>query len=486
MKFQIQTQPIEKISADVLVVFSPDRERVVKKFPQIQKDIDWYFESPVHKNETFLFYTNGKILAKQVMIVGVSKTGFSVSEFMESVAKATRRIPENNCSSIAVLVPSFSGYSKKYIAQALTEAISLGAYEFSHHKSKKKENHIGDVTFLVSEKEKHETEEGVEYGKLTSEATILARNLVNEPSSVTTPTYLSQVARDIAASSKKITAKILDTKDMKELGMGGVLGVSKGSDEPPRFIRLLYKGTSKKTIVLVGKGITFDSGGLSLKSGDGMETMKIDMAGAATILGIFSVIERLHPLVSVVGLIAACENMPSGKAIKPGDIVEALNGKTIEVVNTDAEGRIILADALSYAVKYEKPDSIIDLATLTGACMVALGEEVAGLFSSDEGLTKRLLASAKTTGELLWELPLVAEYKELIKGRVGDIKNSAGKKYGGAITAALFLQEFVSENIPWAHIDIAGPVFEEKGKALAPYGGTGYGVRMLCDYLTAE
>jgi leucyl aminopeptidase len=265
--------------------------------------------------------------------------------------------------------------------------------------------------------------------------------------------------------------------------MGGLLGIAKGSDEDPKFIRLAYKGTGKKTIVLVGKGITFDSGGLSLKPDSGMETMKMDMAGAATVLGIFSALKTVKPAVNVVGLIAACENMPSGKAIKPGDVVTALNGKTIEIINTDAEGRVILADALSYASQFEKPDALIDLATLTGACMVALGEEIAGLFSNDKELAETLKTSAQKTGERVWEMPLVPEYRELIKGKVGDIKNSAGKKYGGAITAALFLENFVDPKIHWAHIDIAGPAFEEKGKPLTPYGGTGFGVRMLLDFI---
>jgi leucyl aminopeptidase len=263
-----------------------------------------------------------------------------------------------------------------------------------------------------------------------------------------------------------------------------LLGIARGSDESPRFIRLSYRGNHKKNVCLVGKGITFDSGGLSLKPGSGMETMKMDMAGAADILGIFSVISGMKTGCNVTGLIAATENMPSGKAIKPGDIVSVLNGKTVEIVNTDAEGRVILADAISYAEKYVKPDEIIDLATLTGACIIALGEDVAGLFSNSTELSTRLLRSAKNTGERLWELPLISDYKTLLKSNVADIKNVSKSKYGGAITGALFIREFVPEKIPWAHMDIAGPAYAETDTPIAPAGGTGYGVRMLLDYLS--
>jgi leucyl aminopeptidase len=246
---------------------------------------------------------------------------------------------------------------------------------------------------------------------------------------------------------------------------------------------MTYKGTGKKTIALVGKGITFDTGGLSLKPSQSMETMKLDMAGAATILGIFSVLHILKPKVNIVGILCATENMPGPKAVKPGDVVTIMNGKTVEILNTDAEGRMVLSDGLSYAVEKIKPDVIIDIATLTGACMVALGEDVAGLFSNNKELARTLLAHAEASGEKLWELPLVSGYKESLKSTVADLKNISNSKYGGAITAALFLQEFVPDSVPWAHLDIAGPSFAEKNTLLTPYGGTGYSVITLLSYL---
>ncbi|MDZ7587183.1 MAG: M17 family metallopeptidase, partial [Patescibacteria group bacterium] len=285
---------------------------------------------------------------------------------------------------------------------------------------------------------------------------------------------------------------------------GGILGVARGSDEPPKLIRLEYKhptlrpirhaqgeqvsakgevrpGWQNKKIVLVGKAITFDTGGLGLKPGEAMETMKLDMAGGAAILGVFSVLSRLKPKVWVVGFIPATENMPSGRALKPGDVLRIRNGKTVEVAHTDAEGRIILADALSLGVE-EKPGLLLDLATLTGACMVALGEEIAGVFSTDKTAVEKLEKAAQEAGEKVWSLPLVKEYKEFLKSPVADLRNISKVKYGGAITAALFLEEFV-DNVPWVHLDIAGPAYAEKDTPLVPQGGSGFGVRTILNFL---
>jgi leucyl aminopeptidase len=264
--------------------------------------------------------------------------------------------------------------------------------------------------------------------------------------------------------------------------MGGLLGIARGSAEEPKFIHLTYSGGGK-TVALIGKGITFDTGGLSIKSAKGMETMKRDMAGAAAILGVFRVLAELKPNVNVVGLIAATENMPGSRAIKPGDIVRAMNGKTIEILNTDAEGRVILADALSYAAEKIKPNAVVDLATLTGACVVALGEEIAGLFSNNVALSTKLKDAAVKSGERVWELPLASEYRDMMKSTVADVANATATRYAGAITAALFLSEFVPETLPWAHLDIAGPAYAEKRTAMSAVGGTGFGVRTILTYL---
>jgi leucyl aminopeptidase len=281
--------------------------------------------------------------------------------------------------------------------------------------------------------------------------------------------------------------KVLDRAACEKLGMGAYLAVAKGSDEPPYFLHLVYRphrsNKTNKKIALVGKAVTFDSGGLSLKPSDHMETMKSDMAGAAAVLGIFSVLSDIAPGAEVHGLIAACENMPSGKAMRPGDIVTAMNGKSIEILNTDAEGRLTLADALAYANKKIKTDSIVDLATLTGACMAALGTDIAGLLSNDEKMSSKIELAAKSSGEPVWRLPLFSDYSPLMAGDHADLRNISRAKYGGAITAGLFLKEFAGDT-PWAHLDIAGPAFVERDAlSYMNKGGTGFGVRTMLNWL---
>ncbi len=295
-----------------------------------------------------------------------------------------------------------------------------------------------------------------------------------------TPTYLATLAKKLGKESG-IEVEVWEPKRIASEKLAGLIAVARGSNEEPRFVRLRYRAKgAKRRVALVGKGITFDSGGLSLKPAKSMETMKCDMAGAAAVLGTMTALGRLKPAIDVDGFIPITENLPGGKAQKPGDVIRFRNDKTVEVLNTDAEGRLILADALTLAAD-TKPDAIIDLATLTGACMVALGTQVAGLFSNDQALADRLLKVSVETGEPLWQLPLVAEYKDDIKSAVADLKNIGGG-HAGSITAALFLQEFVGTT-PWVHLDIAGPAFLEKGLPYAPKGGTGFGVRTLLRYL---
>jgi leucyl aminopeptidase len=269
------------------------------------------------------------------------------------------------------------------------------------------------------------------------------------------------------------------------MGMGAFLGVAAGSEQPPRFIHLSYvPARPRRRVAIIGKGITFDAGGLDLKTAEGMLRMKDDMSGAAAVLGIMRALPTLAPAVEVHGLIAATENMPSGTAFRPGDVLRAMNGTTIEIGNTDAEGRLTLADAICYAREHVKPDEMIDMATLTGACVVALGPQCSGLFSNNQPLARRLLGAAEAAGERVWQLPLIDEYREGLKSEVADI-NNVGQRGGGAITAALFLKEFAGDT-PWAHLDIAGPAFTERDTPLAPKGGTGVAVRTLLAYLTAD
>jgi leucyl aminopeptidase len=281
-----------------------------------------------------------------------------------------------------------------------------------------------------------------------------------------------------------LSTEVWNSKKIEAMKLAGLLAVNRGSHEEPRFIKIRYQPARrpKKKIALIGKGITFDSGGLSLKPSKSMETMKLDMAGGAAVIGTMSCLPQLNLDIEVTGYVPTTDNLPGHNAQKPGDVIRYLNGKTIEVLNTDAEGRLILADALALAAE-QKPDSMINLATLTGACVVALGPRVAGLFSNHQPLADALLRSAMDTGEKLWQLPLVKEYKDMIKSSVADIKNIGGA-HAGAITAALILQEFVGD-VPWAHLDIAGPAFAESESSLGPKGGTGFGVRTLVKFLTS-
>ena len=328
-------------------------------------------------------------------------------------------------------------------------------------------------------------ERAVELGEMYVQGAMQASDLVNEPSSHITPEVLVSHAQEISLRHKQISCSVLDEKELKKKGFGCILGVARGSDEPPYLIHLSYtpKMPSKKKVFLVGKGITFDSGGISIKPADSMENMKMDMAGGAAVLGVFSQIATLSPKIEVHGIIAACENMPSGTAIKPGDVLTAYNKKTVEVLNTDAEGRLVLADACAYAVDH-KADMIIDLATLTGACIVALGPDIAGLFGTDQSLLGKIKTAADDAGEKMWQLPLEQSYEKLMKSDIADFRNISAIRAvgGGAITGALFIKNFIGET-PWAHIDIAGPAWAIEQREYTEKGATGFGVRTLLRFL---
>jgi leucyl aminopeptidase len=368
---------------------------------------------------------------------------------------------------------------------ALMSGILLGSYQYTVFKTVEKNIALDEIIFRGKDSNisslKREADHALSYAR----AVFLTRDLVNGPPSLITPKHLVNIAKQIA-SSNKVHLKIFEKKDLIKMKAGGILGVNRGSAQDPFLIHLHYKPAKfRKSIALVGKGITFDSGGLSLKPANAMETMKMDMAGAATVLSVFSELVHHAPAVEVHGIIPTTENMPGDNAYKPGDVLTALNGKTMEVLNTDAEGRLILADALSYAV-LQKIDGIIDLATLTGACVIALGSLVAGAMSNNPELLDKLKQATIKEGESIWELPLVKEYRNDIKSKVADIKNIGGSREAGTIIGALFLQEFVGST-PWIHLDIAGPAYLEKTVSSVPYlphGGTGFMVRSLLRFLT--
>jgi leucyl aminopeptidase len=498
MKFNVSSKETNKFNTDVLVVFcqgdsTVGLNRIAPVLSNLEADFqksiltiftDQGFESKLGR--FMVVPTFGKIPAKRIIFAGLGEMkDLNYEKWLNLIAKCIGQAKSVKATSIAFLASEsqINSITVENYIQGIVTAAELANYKFTKHQSEKsKDPEITDITINL-EKIPENAKTINNTAQIMAQATMFARDLVNEPPSTTTPTYLANIAKQIARDNPEIGCEIFDKPEIEKLGMNAFLGIARGSEEAPKFIKLTYKAKNPYHVVIVGKGITFDSGGLSLKPANSMDTMKLDMAGGAVILSVFSALAKLKPNVNITGIIAACENMPSGHSIKPGDIVKALNGKTIEVANTDAEGRVILADAISYAGKYLKPDEIIDFATLTGACMVALGEEITGLFANNVKLGIDLKKAAAETGERVWELPLPEDYKELLKSPVADIKNVSKSHYGGAITGALFIGEFVPKNTPWAHLDIAGPSFAEKDLPLTPYGGTGFGVRMTIQYL---
>jgi leucyl aminopeptidase len=387
--------------------------------------------------------------------------------------------------ALPLLEAGASSFDARSRGIAVAEGVLLGTYRFDRYRAKPRagRRHLQEVTLAVGSAPKVEVEAGVAVGEKTAAATNFARDLVNEPAGVMTPARMVEVARQVAADAG-LEIKVIDPDEMQRLGMGGILGVSQGSRHAAQFVQLGYRPAdgAKVKVALLGKGLTFDSGGLSLKSSTGMETMKCDMAGSAAVLATLKALPELACPVEVIGLMGLTENMPGGDAIKPGDVVRLMNGKTVEVRNTDAEGRLVLADALSYASTLDGVEVVIDVATLTGACVVALGPMASGVMGNDRALVDDLLRAAEGAGERMWPLPLYTEYREHIRSDIADIKNT-GIRWGGAISAALFLREFVRPGLRWAHIDIAGPAFSEKDYSYMKKGGTGAGIRTLIRYL---
>jgi len=433
---------------------------------------------------------------KTIVMVGAGNSkDFNLAKWKNLLAGAFRAASSLKHKSATICYFDVLGKDYFEIGKKLTVSFHLSNYSFDFFKSKpdlKKQDRLAELKFLLysplSDKQA-ELEKGIELGGIISKGIYLTRNLVNQPASHLNPMTMQETALMIEKESKgKIKTEVFNETECKKLGMGAFLGVSQGSDTKPKFIILKTNNSRAKTkICLIGKSVTFDSGGLSLKPADYMDTMKMDMAGGAVVLGVFQILSQINEFnqdLQVFGLLPACENMPSGAALKPGDIVRALNGKTIEVLNTDAEGRLTLADALSYAEKYIKADYMIDVATLTGACAVALGLDIAGVFSNDEKFKKIFEKTATAAGEEFWPLPLYKPYKKRLKSNIADLKNIGGSRYGGAISAALFLAEFVNKS-KWIHIDIAGPAFNtEEQHGVIPKGATGWGVETMFGILT--
>jgi leucyl aminopeptidase len=443
--------------------------------------------------EVAVFYPRGAIPARRVLVVGLGpQEKFSLDGVRWAAAAAARKARALGVSSFSSIVHGggAGGFPLEAAAQALVEGTILGLYRYQELKGKAPDRPDPERLTLVQfdPAKVPEVAAGARAGQIIAEAACLARDLVNRPANYATPRDLAELALDIASESDQMRCQVLSEEDAAELKMGSFLGVAQGSDEPAAFIVMEYNPGREDldTVVLAGKGITFDTGGISLKPVERMDRMRGDMAGAAAVLATMQAVGQLDLPLHVVGLAPATENMPSACAYKPGDVLTAMNGKTIEIISTDAEGRLILADALAYAARFE-PKAVVDLATLTGACVVALGKGVAaGLFSTDDALRTRLQAASETTGERLWHLPLYDDYLAKIESLTADLANSGGR-FGGVGTSAIFLQQF-AEGYPWAHLDIASMSFEERpGSPQRPAylqkGGTGFGVRLLVQFL---
>lgn len=498
MKFEFSDNNLERISADAVVLFYFS-DGSTREFNRLNEKLHGLLSEEVKSvnfkaklGEVLAFNTHRKILAAKIFILGLGKKEEFNANALRKTASLLAKSVKNKVSALAfaVLTSGETSVEAEVQAQMIAEGLLLGNYNFlKYKKAEEGQKELEVVVFSVSNKNVQlKMREAIKVAKIYFEGTKLARDLVNEPAAVVNPTSLAKIALDLAKSNKEIECTIYERSQLERMGMGAFLGVAQAADTPPKFIHLEYKpkksASGRQKLAIVGKGITFDTGGISLKSDTHMQDMKLDMAGAAAVLGVFSVISEIKPPFPVMGIIAATPNLVSSKSIVPGDVVRALNGKTIEILNTDAEGRVTMADSLSYAVK-KGATHIIDLATLTGACMVALGENIAALFSNDENFKKTLQEAAEQAGEKVWELPLEKDYKEMNKSEVADISNIPSNRYGGSITAALFLEEFIG-NKPWIHLDIAGPAFMNKKYDFGPKGGTGFGVRTLLNLLRSE
>jgi leucyl aminopeptidase len=443
------------------------------------------FEGKLH--QTAILYPREDASIGRVILIGFGKReDFSVQRMRSAAAKAGQAARALKIKSLSVLLEADEfGLSWEVATAATVEGTILGLYQYTDFKTLERESiHIIDrLKILITDKNRVALVKATATRtEIICRAVYLARNMVSAPANEMTPAIMARTALAVAKGHKNIKTTVLEVPDMERLGMNALLGVAKGSCEPPKFIIMEYRGGGRKDspVVLVGKGLTFDSGGISLKPAEKMDEMKSDMAGGAAVIGAVSAAAELSLPINVVGLIPATENLPGGRATRPGDILKSMSGKTIEVLNTDAEGRLILADALTYAGRF-KPAAVIDIATLTGACVVALGDQVIGMMGTDDNLKSRIKLASEATGELLWELPLWENYHELVKSDVADYKNSAGRP-GGAITAAAFLSKFVGP-YPWAHLDIAGPAWLSKDHAYNPKGASGVGVRLFVELL---
>jgi len=511
LKVSALTGPSAKLNVEVLAIPVFKTANPIKTFAaDLDKKLNGKL-SAFCKAEKFdgdsgtqlIFSVTSGLKIKKIIVLGMGDhEKFSLHTLRKTAGHIAKVSQNQKVKSLAISIPMPEASQYRYsaapeeIATVLTEGLMLGCYRFTAYKTQKKnpsELKSLAIYTLDSSLEKS-LAQGVRRGQIHATCTAIARDLVNEPPNRANPNYLANYAKKLL-SKTGVKVTILNPKQIKSLGMNTYLCVSQGSDQPPALIHLEYtpprtkstkrsgKGKGPFHLALIGKGVTFDSGGLSIKPAKSMETMKDDMAGGAAVIATMFGVSQIKPDVKVSGFILATENMINGQAVRPGDVVTSYLGKTVEILNTDAEGRLTLADALAYAQNF-KPDQMIDIATLTGACLVALGDSISAILGNSRDLTEKVIEAGKRAGETFWEMPLFEDYRPALKSDIADLRNIGGN-YGGTITAALFLSEFVAKSTAWAHLDIAGPAWTEKDADFFSKGGTGVGVRTFLNYISS-
>jgi leucyl aminopeptidase len=491
MKISVAAGKIEKQKTDGAVVLFFENEKPGVVAGRIDKALGGTITRLMKRGDfepkpggVHLLYPEGRIAAERLILAGLGKReDFNLNRLRQAAGKAAQHLRAAGAADIAFSCDGI-GLDPEETAQALIEGSLLGLYRFLKYKTSEENNIKKDIRAIaiIAEHapEVKALQAGVKTGEIIAGSTAMVRDMVSSPPADMTPAIIAAKARQLARDFG-LKLQVLERSQMEKLGMGALLGVASGSAQPPKFIIVEYRrGGKKPVIALVGKTITFDSGGISIKPSENMDKMKDDMSGGAAVLGALRTAAALKLPLNIVGLLPATENMPSGSAYKPGDVLRTLSGQTIEIINTDAEGRLILSDALAYACRY-KPAVIVDIATLTGACRIALGQEATGMLGTDEKLKRKIHEAGEKTGERVWEMPLWEGYYDLIKSDIADMKNAGGRD-GGLITAAALLSKFV-QNYPWVHLDIAATAWTEKDRPYTPKGATGIGMRLLTQFL---
>lgn len=494
MKFEVISTDLEGVEADCLIVQFFEGVDVPEVVPTIPEHIKEEIMLPIKKGgfkaklgQVLPVYSKSASSIGCFLLLGLGgRQDFGLEVIRQAHGYGALKAKDLGNKSLAVPITSIPPYTAPEITACVVEAIELAFYRFNKYKSKVEDSKYPElIRLIVGPDMKDMCDAAAREAAIVSDAVKLARDIANMPGNEIPPKRMAEIATEVGMASG-FSTKVFEMEVLERMGMRGIVSVGKGSSNPPVLIVMKYDGGGD-TYAVVGKGVVFDSGGISIKPSEKMEEMKYDKSGAAAVIALMKAVAELKLPVKLIGIVPVVENLPSGNALKPGDIIKFRNGKTAEIISTDAEGRLILADALAYASEM-KPKAIIDLATLTGACVIALGTHASGLFSNNDELANKLIKAGEKTGERLWRLPLWKEYFEQIKSDVADMKNVGGRP-AGAITAAAFLMNFVDGNIPWAHIDIAGTAWTQESspeKSYIPKGATGVGVRLLVEFLKSE